>query len=114
MARGMPSTCINHTGVEAAIRCKQCGTPACSACKVSGRTGNFCSDACREKHEQFILRAQELERRRPTVGVLVRLRRMVVKLVVLVLVVLLFAALLTYLGVEVPFLSDQLRHYLDF
>lgn len=61
----MPATkrseCINHPGVEATVRCKQCGKPACDACAVSGATGRFCSQDCKEKHEAFIRRAQQLE-----------------------------------------------------
>jgi hypothetical protein len=96
------------------VRCKQCGTPVCGTCNVSGPTGNFCSETCRAKHEQFIRRAQELESRRSMVGWGAKIRRLVVKGAVLVVLVLFVAFLLTYFGVEVPVLSDQFRQYIDF
>lgn len=53
--------CINHPGIEAAARCKMCAKPVCKACVKPGPTGNFCSDVCRQKHEQFAVRAQQLD-----------------------------------------------------
>ena len=114
MALGVPSVCVHHPSIEAAVRCKQCGTPVCGTCKVSGPTGNFCSEECRAKHEQFIRRAQELEKRRPMVGWWTKIQRLLVKLVVLIALVLFIASLLTYFGVEVPVLSEQLRRYINF
>lgn len=55
------SACINHPSIEATVRCKQCGTPVCNACMVAGATGRFCSNACRDKHQAFVQRAQQLD-----------------------------------------------------
>lgn len=82
MALGMASNCINHPGVEAAARCKQCNKPVCSACVVKGPTGNFCSQACKERNESFVQRAATLDsmRRPSTFGT--KLKRLVGKLIV--------------------------------
>lgn len=53
--------CINHPGVEAIGRCRQCSKPVCKQCGVSGTNGIYCSDVCREKHEQFMQRAKSLD-----------------------------------------------------
>ncbi len=69
--------CINHPGVEAIGRCRQCSKPVCRECGVTAASGVFCSDACREKHEQFMQRARALDlnvgNRR---GLLFRLRKL--------------------------------------
>jgi len=47
-------------------RCKQCGKGVTDQNKVTGPTGMFCSAECKEKHEAFITRLEEMEsRRRP-------------------------------------------------
>ena len=61
MLKATSSGCINHPGVEAVTRCKQCGRPVCGACVESGPTGHFCSTDCRDKHQAFYVRAQQLE-----------------------------------------------------
>src|SRR5687768_7651298 len=63
MLAGAASGCINHPGIEAAIRCKQCSKPVCSACIVAGPTGQFCSLNCSQTHQQFAARAREMEGR---------------------------------------------------
>ncbi len=52
--------CINHPNVEAIGRCRQCSKPVCGECGVRGPQGLYCSEPCREKHEQFMKRAEEL------------------------------------------------------
>jgi cation transport ATPase len=102
MLNGSVSGCINHPGIEAVARCKQCGKPVCGACMVSGPTGRFCSDACKEKHERFIRRAQELEKTRPRTGNLAKkLRRLIVKLVILVAVLLVLGWVAVYFDIPV-------------
>ncbi|NIA14213.1 MAG: hypothetical protein GWP08_09030 [Nitrospiraceae bacterium] len=102
------SGCINHPGVESVARCKQCGKAVCKACLVTGPTGNFCSDTCRDKHQEFIRRAQELERKKPAAGNgLRKLVRFAIKLAF-------FAAILIAVGVagimfDIPVLSDVVR-----
>ena len=83
MALGIASGCINHPGVDAAARCKQCNKPVCSACVVKGPTGNFCSQACKEKHETFVQRAATMDsmRRPSTLGT--KLKRLIGKLIVI-------------------------------
>lgn len=61
MLSGTQSGCVNHPGVEAVLRCKQCSRPVCSACVTTGPTGRFCSPDCRHKHEVFSERAQALD-----------------------------------------------------
>lgn len=60
MVDATQSACINHPGIEAVVRCKQCGTPVCKACVKVGPTGQFCSDICNQKHQQFTKRAQSM------------------------------------------------------
>ena len=68
------SGCINHPGIEAIGRCKQCSTPFCGACEIRSARGRFCSDVCRDKFEQFAARARQLDNREPRPGILTRLR----------------------------------------
>ena len=112
MALGTPSSCINHPGIEAAGRCKQCGKPFCSACAVSGPTGKFCGDICKQKHEAFIQRAQQLDRASPGGGYFIKARRLAIKLVIWVVVILAVALVLTKFHLyEVPYLSPIIRSY---
>ena len=102
MLEGTKSGCINHPGVEATLRCKQCGKPICDACVVVGATGCFCSPGCKEKHEAFTQRSQALETKaRPSL--LPKLKRLLTTLIVLVAV--LFAAGLVATLVEIPVIS---------
>lgn len=113
MALGAPSSCINHPGVEASGRCKQCGKPFCNACAVAGPTGRFCSDTCKEKHQAFIQRAQQLDRQSVVSGgFLLKLRRMAIKLVIWAAVILVAVYFLTKYDIEVPILSDLIRRYI--
>lgn len=80
------SACINHPGIEATGRCKQCGRPMCDACRVVGPTGHFCCDTCRRNHEVFMQRAAQLETKaRGSFGA--RLRSVFGGLIVLLVVV---------------------------
>ncbi len=108
MPQQLPTGCINHPGIEAIARCRQCATPVCNGCVVAGPTGRFCSFECREKHEQFTRDAQGCELAGKRGGGFTRtLRKMVGRVVVL-------AAALFVLGVvcsmfEVPVLSGLTR-----
>lgn len=85
--------CINHPGVEASARCRQCGKPVCTPCVIPGAGGAYCSDICRDKHEQFLRQARDLDLERGVRrGIFVRLRQWVSTLIV-------FAALALMLGV---------------
>lgn len=83
MLSGTQSGCINHPGVEAAARCKQCSRPICGACVVSGPTGIFCSAGCKEKHETFARRAQELDDKARS-SFFIKLKGLIVWLIVVV------------------------------
>jgi len=101
------SGCINHPGVESIARCKQCGKAVCKACLVTGPTGNFCGDVCRDKHQEFIRRAQELERKKPAGGGARKLAHLAIKLAI-------YAAVIIAIGVagimfDIPVLSDAVR-----
>jgi len=103
MSKGIQSGCINHPGVEATHRCKQCNKPVCGACVVPGPTGRFCSTACKEQHEAFTQRAQRMDGKARS-GLGARLRKLVGALI-------LAAAVCFALGVvgsifTVPVLSD--------
>jgi hypothetical protein len=85
------STCIYHPTKQAVNRCKQCGAGTCHPCTVAGPTGRFCSERCRDTHEAFSQRAQELNTRAPG-GRFLKVRKLVGSLLV-------FAAVLLAAGV---------------
>lgn len=103
MMDGTRSSCINHPGVEATVRCKQCGKPVCNTCVVQGSTGRFCSDSCHQRHEAYTQRAQELDGKARG-SAFIKLRSILGTLIII-------AAALVALGVvgsfmDVPVLSD--------
>jgi hypothetical protein len=104
------SGCINHPGVEAVARCKQCGKPVCGACVVTGPTGRFCSEACKEKHEKFVSRAQALQRTSRSAGTLTKLRRLLIKLVILLAAIVALGFVVVYF--EIPVAADIVRKVL--
>lgn len=56
--------CFFHTGRPAVTRCKQCGRPLCSECRIINTDGIFCSAECAERFSVFARRAEELEAKR--------------------------------------------------
>lgn len=104
MPRAVDSVCLNHPGVEAAARCKQCNKPVCGACIVKGPTGNFCSDECKEKHEYFVQRAHQIDRMKKPSKLGVRLKWLIAKLFVLVVLLLFVGAIGTIF--QIPVLSS--------
>ncbi|MCM8762585.1 MAG: hypothetical protein NC905_02845 [Candidatus Omnitrophica bacterium] len=56
--------CFFHTGRPAVARCKQCGRPLCSECRIIKEDGIFCSLECAERFSVFAKRAEELEAKR--------------------------------------------------
>ncbi len=88
--------------------CKQCGGPVTTKNKVSGPTGVFCSDACRQKHEHFTERAAALdspERKRPRGYITwLRIRGGLMKLFALI-VLLVFLVVVFTEAVTVPVLT---------
>ncbi|HOZ48029.1 MAG TPA: hypothetical protein PLO37_24190 [Candidatus Hydrogenedentes bacterium] len=108
------TSCVNHPGIEAVARCKQCGKPVCGICVVAGATGQFCSEECREKHQEFVKRAQQLDLKKSrSVGLVHRLTRWVGKLVVLALLLLFVAALVTFFtDIRIPVIGDMIRGFM--
>ena len=106
------SGCINHPGVEAVIRCKQCGTAVCGACVVATACGHFCSETCSNKYEAFARRAQDLEPFRYGPGWLAKLKRFFIKLVIF----LILLAGMGYAGLyfNIPPVADVVRKVLMF
>ena len=107
MALGSEQLCINHPSVQAVARCKQCGKAVCSSCVHRGPTGNFCCEECKEKHQAFIKRAQDMDDR-PNKGQFVSsmaVKRWLFRLVGVAVLVVIVAVALSYLGVSVPVLS---------
>ena len=106
------SGCINHPGVEAVIRCKQCGTAVCGACVVATAAGRFCCETCSNKYEAFTRRAQDLEPLRYGPSWMTLIRRGFLKLIVLALV--LAGVGYASLHYKIPYLSDMTRDSLKF
>lgn len=114
MLDGTVSGCLNHPGVEAAFRCKQCMKPVCRSCVVSAPRGNFCSAACKEKFEAFADRAAALDTRIKGSG-FAKLRQLAVKLILLV--AFLAGSVWMFTTIEIPYVSDwawKLRDLLGF
>ncbi len=103
MMDGTKSSCINHPGVEATVRCKQCGKPVCNACVEQGSTGRFCSPACRQKHEAFMKRSQELDGKARS-SVFIKLRSLLGTLIIVTVVLVLLGVAGSFW--EIPVLSD--------
>ena len=110
MLDGSSSGCINHPGVDASARCKQCNKPVCGACTIKAPTGNFCSMECKDKYETFVQRAAQVESMRKPGKLGKMLKGLIGKLIVI-------AILLLGLGilgalVDIPVLSglvDKVR-----
>lgn len=105
------SGCINHPGIEAVARCKQCGKPVCSSCVITGSTGRFCSESCQERHEKFIGRAQELQRFSRSTGFLQRLKRALIRLAIAIGAIVLLGFVAVFF--EVPVVAGIVRSVLD-
>ncbi|MFH2067940.1 MAG: hypothetical protein ABII89_00535 [Candidatus Omnitrophota bacterium] len=57
--------CFFHAGRPAVTRCKQCGKPLCSGCRLVTEDGLFCSDRCAQTGHVFVKRSRDLEEKRP-------------------------------------------------
>lgn len=106
MAKGLASTCTAHPGFEAIGRCKQCSKPFCSKCQIKGPTGVFCTETCKETHEQFVQRAQQMDSMRKDSTTLASLMILVRKLVMGALALVIIGVILHFAGVNVPVLSQ--------
>ena len=97
--------CINHPGVEAIGRCRQCSKPVCKQCGVVASTGIYCSEVCSEKHQQFLQRASALDLDKGYKrGFFFHVRQFMG--LVIVLAVFLFALGIVASFVYIPFLTD--------
>lgn len=83
--------CVFHPNKPAVNRCKLCGALTCHNCTVTGPTGRFCSETCRDKSQAFSNVAAATTSRAPSLA-FVRLRKLAGRLIVL-------AALLLAAGV---------------
>jgi len=75
--------CFFHTGRPAVTRCKQCGRPLCSECRIITEEGIFCSKECAERFSVFAKRAEEIEAKRSRNNGLSGLMKFIIFLVVL-------------------------------
>ena len=113
MAKGLSSTCTVHSGFEAIARCKQCGKPFCSQCQIKGPTGLFCCSDCKDSHEAFTARAQQLDTMRKDTTFFQKIKIMVRQGIFLALFILIIAIVLHFLSVEIPVISDLIRSIMD-
>lgn len=108
------SGCIFHPNMQAVNRCKQCSKPTCHKCTVTGPTGKFCSENCKNTHEAFIRRSQELNTKARSTFI-VKLKKLVGTL--LFLAVVLIAAGVVGTVFYIPVLSEltlRVREILGF
>ena len=99
---------MKFSEMDVIAHCKQCGGPITSHTKVLGPTGVFCSEVCREKHENFVQRAAALEspERKRSTGYITWLRiRGTVARIVAILVLIVFMAAVFTEAVNVPVLT---------
>jgi hypothetical protein len=103
MALEHSSGCVNHPGVDASARCKQCHKPICNTCKVDSAVGIFCSQGCQQKYEGFVQRVAQHEGMRKPGTLGTKIKGLIGKLIV----ILILLVALGVLGklVEVPVLS---------
>lgn len=107
MPQAIGSGCVNHPSVEAAGRCKQCGKPFCTTCRIQGPTGNFCSEGCKASHENFTQRAQQLDSmKQSTAGTKLWFIGKKILFFAVIIVIIVFVA--GYFGIEIPILTDLL------
>jgi len=110
---GIRADCINHRGVEAVARCKQCNKAVCKSCLVVSAKGRFCSEACRDSYEEFFKRAQEAEARKGPSAKGAKALQFVGKILVLLLALVFIGAVLTFFDlVDIPMLSELVRKVL--
>ncbi|MBU2495072.1 MAG: B-box zinc finger protein [Candidatus Omnitrophota bacterium] len=86
--KGGEGECFFHTGRPAVTRCKQCGKPLCSDCRLVTEDGLFCSDKCAQTTGVFVKRSQNLEKKRSgrRKGVPAGLIRFIVFLIIIVVI----------------------------
>jgi hypothetical protein len=95
-------------GVDMGMRCKQCNQPITSANMVESPFGVFCSEACKEKYEAFVQRAQQLESMRKPFSLGRVLKGFIGKLIVILILLVALGVLGTVMP-DIPVLSDLVR-----
>ncbi|MCX8082902.1 MAG: hypothetical protein N3D17_05860 [bacterium] len=75
--------CFFHTGRPAVTRCKQCGRPLCSECRIIKGEGIFCSAECADRFAVFARRAEEIEAKKSKSSSLTGLIKFIIFLVIL-------------------------------
>ena len=88
---GDMAECFFHMGRPAVTRCKQCGKPLCSDCRLVTEDGLFCSDRCAQMAHVFTVKSRDLEekrsaRRSGAPAGLIKLIKFIIFLVILFLV----------------------------
>ncbi|HOS03939.1 MAG TPA: hypothetical protein PKZ01_12720, partial [Candidatus Hydrogenedentes bacterium] len=76
-------------------------------CQISGPTGRFCGEECKQKHEGFVQRVQQMEGRRSGMGMGIKLKRIlgtVIGKIIVILIILIFIGIAATL-VQIPVLS---------
>ena len=107
------SSCLNHPSVEASGRCKQCNKPYCTACRVQGPTGNFCSDECKVNHETFMRRAKALDDMKGAGGGMRTIKKFIGSVVTLSIAGVILAIAATIMGFDIPVVSEFFRDIVD-
>ena len=85
---GGAGECFFHAGRPAVTRCKQCGKPLCSDCRLVTEDGLFCGDKCAQTASVFVKRSQALEEKRSgqRKGVPAGLIRFIIFLIIIVVI----------------------------
>lgn len=75
--------CFYHTGRPSVARCRQCGRPLCTECRIVKPEGIFCSQKCADSFKVFANRAEEIEAKRDKGSGINSLVKFIIFLVVL-------------------------------
>jgi hypothetical protein len=102
MAVAIKECCKMRAGTELG-RCKQCGSPYCTVCVVTGPTGRFCSQECKQKHEAFAQKAQQMQTKARG-STWIKVRQSIAYLIAMAAII--AAAIFGLTLFEVPVLSD--------
>ncbi len=115
MPKSLYSMCINHPNIDAAARCKQCGKPVCNNCKVTGPQGYYCSEECKERHQAFTERVEQMDKRELPKGIwIIKIRRILGRLVMLAIVAVFAAFAAHAMGFEIPIVGGLVEQALEF
>jgi hypothetical protein len=95
--------------VDTIGRCKQCNGRITRDNRVRGPHGLYCSEACKEMHEEFLERVEEVDADKGVKFSRFGLffRRLIGKLIVLAILAVFLCALAYF--IEIPYLSEFVR-----